>query len=191
MYEKTPDEFRADVRRTRLELQATSGQPVLGYRAPSFSVTDESLWALDVLAEEGFAYDASIFPIHHDRYGIPSAPRHAFRVNGQGLLEIPASTARMWGVNLPIGGGGYFRLLPYWWTRGGIRRLNDTEGKPAVFYFHPWEVDPEQPRLPASALSRFRHYRNLEKTSARLRRLLADFRFGTLAQTFQVGQAGA
>ena len=203
VYEMTPGEFREDVRRARLELQAASGQPVLGYRAPSFSVTERSLWALDILAEEGYAYDASIFPIRHDRYGIPSAPRHAFKVDGweparraaaggagegshRGLLEIPASTARMWGVNMPISGGGYFRLLPYWWTRAGIQRLNDTEGKPAVFYFHPWEIDPEQPRLPASGLSRFRHYRNLEKTASRLARLLADFRFGTLSQTFLV-----
>ena len=199
VYEMTPAEFREDVRRTRQELQAISGQPVLGYRAPSFSVTEKCLWALDILAEEGFAYDTSIFPIYHDRYGIPSAPRHAFRVNGHGspvlsalesggdgaLLEIPASTVRMWGINMPVGGGGYFRLLPYWWTRAGIQRLNETEGRPAVFYFHPWELDPGQPRLPASSLSRFRHYRNLGKTGERLRRLLGDFRFATLSETFR------
>jgi polysaccharide deacetylase family protein (PEP-CTERM system associated) len=163
VYDQTPEEFREDVRRARRVLQDLSGQPVNGYRAPSFSITERSLWALDVLSEEGYTYDTSIFPIRHDRYGIPNAPRHAFRVgvgrpfrgaieNEPGLLEIPASTIRLFGTNLPVAGGGYFRLLPYWWTRFGIKRLNEVEGKPAVFYVHPWEVDPGQPRLSASAL---------------------------------------
>jgi polysaccharide deacetylase family protein (PEP-CTERM system associated) len=180
VYDQTPDEFREDVRRAKSLLEDIIGKPVLGYRAPSFSVTERSLWALDVLIEEGFTYDASIFPIRHDRYGIPGAPRHPYVVR-PGLLEVPGSTIRIAGTNLPIAGGGYFRLLPYCWTRFGIRRLNELEGRPAVFYMHPWEVDPEQPRLNGSRLSRFRHYRNLAETEGRLRRLLSDFRFDTIA----------
>ena len=228
VYDQKPEEFRDDVRRGRALLQAASGQPVMGYRAPSFSITGRSLWALDILIEEGFTYDASIFPIRHDRYGIPTAPRHAFWIgkgccdarlppsrsalawqappsrsalawrpapspggygeasrpsDRPGLLEIPGSTIRLAGLNLPVGGGGYFRILPYWWTRTGIRRLNEKEGRPAIVYLHPWEVDPKQPRLAGSPLSRFRHYRNLEETEARLRRLLADFRFGPVEGT--------
>jgi polysaccharide deacetylase family protein (PEP-CTERM system associated) len=221
VYDQSPAEFRDDVRRARAVLQAVSGQPVMGYRAPSFSITERSLWALEILAEEGFVYDASVFPIRHDRYGVPSAPRHPFRVhrgsagfggtgvppvNGVGfgrtgvapaegvtaveqgfspalsLLEIPASTIRLAGTNLPIAGGGYFRLLPYAWTRWGIRRLNELEGKPAVFYLHPWEIDPEQPRLRASPLSRLRHYHNLADTESRLRQLLKDFSFAPIAE---------
>lgn len=183
VYDQSPEEFREDVRRARGVLQAASGQAVNGYRAPSFSITGRSLWALDVLADEGYTYDTSIFPIRHDRYGIPTAPRHPHRVR-PGLLEVPASTIRLAGQNLPVAGGGYFRLLPYWWTRFGIRRLNDAEGKPAIFYVHPWEVDPGQPRLDASRLSRFRHYRNLAETEGRLRRLLSEFQFGTIEDTF-------
>jgi polysaccharide deacetylase family protein (PEP-CTERM system associated) len=195
VYDQTPETFREDVRRARRVLQDLSGQPVNGYRAPSFSITARSLWALDVLIEEGYTYDTSIFPIRHDRYGIPSAPRHAFRVAvGQplrvasddepGLLEIPASTVRLLGQNLPVAGGGYFRLLPYWWARFGIRRVNEVEGKPAVFYVHPWELDPGQPRLNGSRLSCFRHYRNLDKTEGRLRRLLGQFAFGPMTEAF-------
>jgi polysaccharide deacetylase family protein (PEP-CTERM system associated) len=196
VYEQSRDEFRDDVRRSRALLQSLSGQAILGYRAPSFSVTANSLWALEILQQEGFLYDASIFPIRHDRYGMPSAPRHPFTI-GPGvrhpfvgalddlsgsLVEIPASTVRALGTNLPVAGGGYFRLLPYAWCRWGIRRLNQVEGRPAVFYLHPWEVDPEQPRLQASWLSRLRHYRNLSKTEERLRRLLADFSFGPVEE---------
>jgi polysaccharide deacetylase family protein (PEP-CTERM system associated) len=191
VYDQTPDQFREDVRRARAQLQAFSGQAVVGYRAPSFSITGRSLWALDILIEEGYTWDASIFPIRHDRYGIPSAPRHPYwidRAAGR-LLEIPASTVRLAGTNLPIGGGGYFRLFPYAWTRRGIRRLNQVERKPAVFYLHPWEVDPGQPRLQASRLSRFRHYHNLAETDGRLRRLLADFRFASIADAIPALQA--
>jgi polysaccharide deacetylase family protein (PEP-CTERM system associated) len=182
IYRQTPDVFRDDVRRARAILQDASGQAVVGYRAPSYSITTSSLWALDVLTAEGYEYDASIFPIRHDRYGIPDAPRHAHvRPGASGvLLEVPPSTVRLAGMNLPVGGGGYFRILPYWWTRWGIRRVNDTERQPAVFYLHPWEIDPDQPRLPADAIGRFRHYRNLGGTESRLRRLLTDFRFDTI-----------
>jgi len=182
VYEQTPRAFREDIRRSKGLLEAATGQRVEGYRAPSFSITSESLWALDILIEEGFRYDASIFPIRHDRYGIPGSPRHPYvlpRAIGA-LVEVPGSTARVASINLPVAGGGYFRLLPYGWTRWGIQRLNQREHRPAVFYLHPWEVDPDQPRLQASALSRFRHYRNLGKTELRLRRLLSEFQFAPL-----------
>jgi polysaccharide deacetylase family protein (PEP-CTERM system associated) len=182
IYDQTPDEFRDDVRRAKRLLEDTCGQRVDGYRAPSFSVTRQSLWALDVLIDEGYTYDSSVFPVHHDRYGIPDADRHAGVVERPGgtIVEVPASTVRMAGVNWPVGGGGYFRLLPYGWTRWGIRRVNAHEGAPAVFCLHPWEVDPGQPRLPAPAIARFRHYRNLADTETRLERLLREFAFGTM-----------
>jgi polysaccharide deacetylase family protein (PEP-CTERM system associated) len=184
IYTQTPDEFRADVRRSRQVLEDASATRVRGYRAPSYSITEQSLWALDVLLDEGFEYDASIFPVHHDRYGIPDAPRdiHRLKRDRGALVEVPPSTVRLGGVNLPIAGGGYFRLLPFWWTRWGIARVNDVERRPVVFYLHPWEVDPDQPRLQASALSRFRHYRNLARTAPRLRALCRQFRFAPIAE---------
>ena len=190
VYDKTPDEFRQDLRRAKTAIEQASGVVVTGYRAPSFSVVERSLWALDVLVDEGYTYDSSIYPIRHDRYGIPSWPRHIQRLERQGgcLWELPGSTVNRLGLNLPMGGGGYFRLLPYWWTRNGIRALNSTEGRPAVFYLHPWEIDPEQPRLKAGPLSCFRHYRNLNQTEARLRRLLKDFRFGTISAVLAQAQ---
>jgi polysaccharide deacetylase family protein (PEP-CTERM system associated) len=182
VYSESRDLFREDLRRSRAALQSIAGVPVLGYRAPSYSVTRESMWALDVLIEEGYVYDASIYPIRHDRYGVHDWPRHIHRVDRAtgSIWELPGSTVRRLGMNLPIGGGGYFRILPYSWTRRGIRCVNEEERQPAVFYIHPWEVDPDQPRLDGSLASRFRHYRNLHKTEDRLRRLLRDFRFGTV-----------
>jgi len=182
VYEQTPEVFREDVRRAKDLIEAAAAQPVRGYRAPSFSVTSRSLWALDVLVEEGYTYDASIFPIRHDRYGIPGAPRWPHAIDrGRGrIFEVPGSTVRIGSTNLPVAGGGYFRILPYAWTHWGIARVNRTERQPAIFYLHPWEIDPGQPRLPASRLGRFRHYRNLGKVEPRLRRLLADFSFGPL-----------
>jgi len=182
VYDQTPEVFREDVRRAKDLIEAAAAQPVRGYRAPSFSVTSRSLWALDVLVEEGYTYDASIFPIRHDRYGIPGAPRWPHAIDrGRGrIFEVPGSTVRIGSTNLPVAGGGYFRILPYAWTHWGIARVNRTERQPAIFYLHPWEIDPGQPRLPASRLGRFRHYRNLGKVEPRLRRLLADFSFGPL-----------
>ena len=147
IYEDTPDAFRADLRRAKRVIEAAAGTPVVGYRAPSYSVTARSLWALDILIEEGYEYDASIFPIHHDRYGIASSPRHAYRIwrRHGSLWEIPGSTIRLAGVNLPVAGGGYFRLLPYAWTKWGIDRVNRREGQPVMFYLHPWEIDQRQP----------------------------------------------
>jgi polysaccharide deacetylase family protein (PEP-CTERM system associated) len=182
VYDQTPYTFRDDVRKAKALLEDASGVSVHGYRAPSYSVTPRSLWALDILIEEGYTYDSSIFPIRHDRYGIPLSPRHPYvldRTAGP-LIEAPASTTRLGPLNLPVAGGGYFRILPYGWTRWGIDRVNRIEQKPAIFYLHPWEIDADQPRLKAGLLSRFRHYRNLSDTERRLRQLLTDFRFGTM-----------
>ena len=182
VYDLTPAAFREDLRRAKAALELAAGVPVVAYRAPSYSITPRSLWALDVLIEEGYKYDTSIFPIHHDRYGIPVSARHPYVVEraAGALTEVPASTVRLGPLNLPIGGGGYFRLLPYAWTRWGIAHLNLVEGRPAIFYLHPWEIDPGQPRLGASWLGRLRHYRNLHDTERRLRQLLQDFHFSTL-----------
>jgi polysaccharide deacetylase family protein (PEP-CTERM system associated) len=182
-YDLPIDTFREDVRRAKALLEDQAGAVVRGYRAPSYSITRRSLWALDVLIEEGYEYDASIFPIRHDRYGIADAPRHVHtlaRPRG-GLIEAPPSTVRLGGVNLPIAGGGYFRLLPYAWTRWGMARVNRVEQRPVIFYLHPWEIDPDQPRMAVGRLSRLRHYRNLHVTAARLERLLRDFAFGPLS----------
>jgi polysaccharide deacetylase family protein (PEP-CTERM system associated) len=191
VYDQTPRAFRDDVRRAKALLESRTGCPVLGYRAPSYSITPRSLWALDVLIEEGYRYDSSIFPIRHDRYGIPLSPRHPYQIRRpQGeLIEAPASTTAFPMMNLPIAGGGYFRILPYRWTHWGISRVNRQEGRPAIFYLHPWEIDPEQPRLRTGLLGRFRHYRNLDQTEHRLRRLLGDFRFGRLADVLEASPA--
>ena len=193
IYDQTPAAFRDDVRRAKQLLEDAAGCFVAGFRAPSYSVTPRSLWALDVLIEEGYRYDASIFPIRHDRYGIPVSPREPFPIDRSGgsLMEVPGSTVRLGPLNLPIAGGGYFRILPYAWTRWGIARLNAVEHQAAVFYIHPWEIDPEQPRLQAGWLGRFRHYRNLDKTEDRLRALLTDFRFGTVAALLRVCEPAA
>jgi polysaccharide deacetylase family protein (PEP-CTERM system associated) len=182
-YDLPIDTFREDVRRAKALLEDQSGAAVRGYRAPSYSITRQSLWALDVLIEEGYEYDASIFPIRHDRYGIADAPRHLHKLarSAGGLIEAPPSTVRLGGVNLPIAGGGYFRLLPYAWTRWGMARVNRVEQRPVIFYLHPWEIDPDQPRMDVGRVSRLRHYRNLHVTAARLERLLRDFAFGPLA----------
>jgi polysaccharide deacetylase family protein (PEP-CTERM system associated) len=193
VYDQTPRAFREDVRRAKSVLEAASGTRVRGYRAPSYSITPRSLWALDVLIEEGHEYDSSIFPIRHDRYGIPVSPRHPYLVRRKAgtLIEAPASTALFGSLHLPVAGGGYFRILPYAWTRLGITRVNTREQRPVIFYLHPWEIDPEQPRLAAGFLSRFRHYRNLGATEARLRRLLTEFRFGSMDSVLTSASAPA
>jgi polysaccharide deacetylase family protein (PEP-CTERM system associated) len=182
IYDQTPAAFREDVRKAKALLQDASGRPVVGYRAPSYSITPRSLWALDVLLEEGYEYDASIFPIRHDRYGIPVSAREPYAIERKvgTLIEVPGSTTQVGPLNLPIAGGGYFRILPYWWTRWGISRVNRVERRPAIFYLHPWEIDPDQPRLDAGRLGRFRHYRHLDQTEGRLRQLLTDFKFDTV-----------
>jgi polysaccharide deacetylase family protein (PEP-CTERM system associated) len=182
IYDQTLEAFREDVRRAKGLLEDACGRRVLGYRAPSYSITPKSLWALDALLEEGYQYDSSIFPIRHDRYGIPVSARGPYVINRRmgSLVEVPGSTTQLGPVNLPVAGGGYFRILPYWWTKWGISRVNQQEGRPAVFYLHPWEIDPDQPRLSAGRLGRFRHYRHLEDTENRLRQLLTDFRFDAI-----------
>lgn len=184
VYTQTPSQFQQETRLSKRILEDIVGQHVLGYRAASYSITSQSLWALDVLQEAGFVYDSSIFPIRHDLYGIPGYQRFChvhLTDSGQSLVEFPISTVRVINANLPVGGGGYFRLFPYCFTRWGIHRLNSTEGQPAVVYLHPWEIDPAQPRIPAGRMSRFRHYLHLEKTASRLARLLQDFQFSTMA----------
>ena len=188
LYTLTPEQFREDVRASKGVLEQAAGAPVLGYRAPSFSMVESTLWALDILVEEGYLYDASIFPIHHDRYGMPNAERHAhvLQQKAGSLVEMPGSTTTVGGVNVPVAGGGYFRLLPYAWTRWGIGRVNRREHKPVVFYFHPWEIDPDQPRFAVGAATRFRHYTGLGRTRERLQRLMSEFRFTSIADVLDV-----
>jgi polysaccharide deacetylase family protein (PEP-CTERM system associated) len=175
----TRDEFAADVQRAKRLLEDVTGQAVLGYRAPTFSVVRETLWSLATLAEAGFRWDSSIFPIVHDRYGIPDAPRfpHRRQTTGGELVEFPPSTVELFGVRVPVAGGGYFRLLPYAATRWAIRRITAGEKQPAMVYLHPWEFDSHPPHLPAGRVSRFRHLVNADKTGARLVRLIDEFEF--------------
>ncbi len=182
----SPEAFRDDVRRAKALIEDVAGCAVLGYRAPSFSIGTDSLWAFDVLAEEGYAYSSSIYPIHHDLYGMPGAPRFAFAAgHPPGLLEIPVSTVAVFGRKLPCGGGGYFRLLPYGLSRWAWRRVNRRDAQPVIFYFHPWEIDPDQPRQHQAPLkSRLRHYVNLARMEGKLRRALADFRWGRMDDIF-------
>jgi polysaccharide deacetylase family protein (PEP-CTERM system associated) len=189
IYEQTPAEFRADLRRSREVLEGILGAPVTAYRAPSFSITRRSLWALDVLAEEDFRLDSSVYPTRHDRYGIPGAPLGPHRIDrpAGSLWEFPPPVYRCVGYPLPVGGGGWFRLYPYRLTRGCLRRVNKS-GRPFAVYLHPWELDPDQPRLSPGRLAAFRHYVNLGRTERRLRRLLRDFRFGTLSDALAAWQ---
>ena len=183
VYDLSPEEFREDTLKVKSILESIIGAPVLGYRAPSYSITGKSMWAIDILKELDFTYDSSIFPIHHDTYGIPGAPRFAYR-HGNGLLEYPISTALLFGRKIPVAGGGYFRLFPYWFTRYALQTINHKESKPFIFYLHPWELDPEQPRMQrARLLSRFRHYNQLQRTRLRFERLLKEFCFVPLQST--------
>ncbi|WP_395403719.1 XrtA system polysaccharide deacetylase [Pseudoduganella sp. UC29_106] len=183
-------EFMDDVARSKGILEDIGGQAVQGYRAPSFSIGPANLWALDVLQEAGYRYSSSIYPIAHDHYGMPDAPRFAFHPNGSaGLLEVPITTVRIGQRNLPAGGGGYFRLLPYALSRRMMRRVNQEDGQPAIFYFHPWELDPGQPRPSGIGLkTRFRHYVNLGKMDARIRSLTRDFAWDRMDRIF-LGQS--
>ena len=178
IYKQTPDEFAEDLQRSLDIIQGITGVKVLGYRAPSFSVTKRSLWAVEIMQSLGLMYDSSVFPILHDIYGIPDAPRHPYQIV-QGLWEFPMTTVRVFGKNVPLGGGGYLRIFPYWLTRWGIRQVNCT-GQPAIVYLHPWELDPAHPRIKTSPLDRFRHYVNLDKTEGRLIALCEDFNFTSL-----------
>ncbi|HVP41537.1 MAG TPA: XrtA system polysaccharide deacetylase, partial [Candidatus Krumholzibacteriaceae bacterium] len=209
VYAQSRDEFTQDIRRAKSILEDITGAKVMGYRAPSYSITNKSQWAFEILAEEGFKYDSSIFPIHHDFYGMPEAPRFPFAISLNGnnnvefsmlncesnvfnnsklntqnshfIIEFPLSTVKVLGTNFPISGGGYFRLFPYLLIKRGLRSINEKEGRPFIFYMHPWEIDSDQPRVKGlSSRSSFRHYVNLDKTESRFRRLLKDFQFSTV-----------
>jgi polysaccharide deacetylase family protein (PEP-CTERM system associated) len=176
--------FTDDVTRAKKLLEDIGGRPVLGYRAPSFSIGTGNLWALDVLARAGYRYSSSIYPIKHDHYGMPDSPRFAYKL-ASGLLEVPVTTLRVMNRNLPSSGGGYFRLLPYSLSRWMLRRVNREDRESAVFYFHPWEIDTGQPRIPGiDAKTRFRHYVNIPRMDGRLQQLLADFRWGRMDDIF-------
>lgn len=188
VYRQTPQVFRDETMRSKAVLEDIIGAPVLGYRAASYSITAQSLWAIDILCELGFRYDSSIFPIAHDRYGIPGAatrPGPLAAGNGRSIIEFPLSTASIMGMRVPVAGGGYFRLLPYAFTRWALRSINRRDDLPFIFYLHPWEIDTEQPRFNASWLSRFRHYTNIDVCEARLRRLVADFRFAPVRDVLE------
>jgi polysaccharide deacetylase family protein (PEP-CTERM system associated) len=216
IYKQSKKEFKEDIHKAKAILEDIISGEVLGYRAPSYSITNKSKWAFEVLVEEGFKYDSSIFPIQHDFYGIPDAPRFFFLVsltdNGNPefspllytknseqqtlnieptslnhIFEFPLSTIRLGRLNVPVSGGGYFRLLPYPIIKLGLKRLNEVERRPFVFYLHPWELDPDQPRIQEASLkSRFRHYLNLSKTESRLNRLLYDFRFAPIKNIIEL-----
>lgn len=182
-------DFSADVGRAKKVLEDISGHEVKGYRAPSFSIGASNLWAFDCLERAGYRYSSSIYPIRHDHYGMPDAPRFAHRVRS-GLLELPVTTARFFNRNWPASGGGYFRLLPYPLSRWLLQKVNELDRQAAIFYFHPWEIDAGQPRIPGiSAKTRFRHYVNLQHTEGRLRRLLGDFKWGRMDEVFLVDDA--
>ena len=177
-------EFSADISSAKKLLEDISGEEVKGYRAPSFSIGEANLWAFDCLARAGYRYSSSIYPIRHDHYGMPNAPRFAHQVR-DGLLELPVTTLRYFDRNWPASGGGYFRLLPYALSRWLLRKVNQRDQQPAIFYFHPWEIDAQQPRVAGiSSKTRFRHYVNLQYTEARIRRLLGDFSWGRMDEVF-------
>ena len=185
----TPARFREDLRRAKGIVEDATGHAVLGYRAPTYSVVKDTLWALDVMIEEGLRYDSSIFPIVHDRYGIPDAERFPWieERDGDRLVEFPISTIRLLGRNLPFVGGGYLRLLPMSYVRWGMRRVTGRERRPALVYVHPWEIDPDQPVLDVGRLARIRHYGGLARVEHRLRRLLREFRFDTVRSVLSLG----
>ena len=188
--DQSPAEFLDDITRSKALLEDITGVEVRGYRAPSFSIGHTNPWALDCVVQAGYRYSSSIYPVKHDHYGMPDAPRFAYQ-SREGLIEVPVTTARVGSRNLPAGGGGYFRLLPYALSRWLIRRVNEQDRQPAMFYFHPWEIDPDQPRVAGTdPKTRFRHYVNLARTEPRLRQLLRDFRWGRVDRVF-LGEAHA
>lgn len=180
------EKFRQDIRRAKAVLEDASGSEVVGYRAPTFSISARTTpWAHQVLADEGYLYSSSVFPISHDLYGSPDAPRQPYRPSPDGVVELPMTTVQLMGRNLPCSGGGWFRLVPYPIFKAGLRRANAADQRAGVFYFHPWEVDPAQPRVGnASRLSRFRHYTGLSHMAGRVEQLLRDFTWGRMDQVF-------
>lgn len=189
IYNSKPEHFRDDVSKSKKILEDLTGDCVLGYRAPSYSITRRSLWAIDILIEAGFKYDSSIFPIIHDRYGIPSAQRFPHKLrgcDGQCLEEFPPTTFKLFGITVPVSGGGYFRFFPYSLTKWAFKWINHREQKPFIFYLHPWEFDPGQPRIKTDMLRHIRHYCNIEKTEVRFKKLLSDFKFDTVKRILQL-----
>lgn len=185
VYRQNPEEFRADIRRAKAVLEELTGKAVIGYRAPNYSIQAGQQWAYDILLEEGFRYDSSVYPIVHDRYGQADAPRFVYEIRqsaGHALVEFPIGTVRVAGVNLPLGGGGYFRLLPEWLFRLGIRHANSKDQQPVMFYFHPWELDPDQPRPPMPWHHQFRHYVGLSRQTAKLSSLFRHIRFTAVCE---------
>jgi len=182
VYEMTPTEFREDTERAKKLLEDITGSPIRGYRAPSFSINKQSFWALEILVELGFTFDSSIFPVKHPNYGVPDSPRDPYRVQTPrgSIVEFPMTTLQLFGRRAPLGGGAYFRLLPYWYTRWGMRFLNEHENKPVCVYLHPWEIDPQQPKISGSLTSRLRHYFGLRSSASKFGRLLRDFQFSPL-----------
>jgi polysaccharide deacetylase family protein (PEP-CTERM system associated) len=183
IYDMSPEEFRNDIRVAKGRLEDVTGAQVIGYRAPSYSIVKDTLWALDVLIEEGFLYDSSIFPIHHDRYGLPDAHRFPHTIKGVlgEIHEFPPTTYQLFGQNIPVAGGGYLRLFPLGIIRSALRRINDREHQPAIIYLHPWEIDGDQPRINGRWRSRLRHYLNLQSTKPKLEAFLDEFRFQPLS----------
>ena len=188
---QTPEQFRDDIRSAKHLLEDITSKEVLGYRAPSFSFTKKNQWVYEILAEAGHVYSSSVYPVVHDHYGIPDAPRFRYKAPA-GIDEIPLSTLPLFGKNLPISGGGYFRLYPYLLTQWAVSRFSRIENQPYIFYMHPWEVDPSQPKMEgASAKSRFRHYLNLNKVESRLTRLLKDFQWSSMADLYGYSSNGS
>jgi polysaccharide deacetylase family protein (PEP-CTERM system associated) len=190
---QTPEQFRADITRAKAILEDIGGTPVIGYRAASFSITAKNLWAFEILAETGHRYSSSVFPIHHDRYGIPEAPRFAFYpLADNDFIELPVTTVRRFGATLPSSGGGYFRLLPYWLSALNLNKVRRDDRQSCIFYLHPWEVDPDQPRIPGlTRATRFRHYVGLGKTHSRLHHLLRNFSWDRVDRAFPAVLDGA
>jgi len=186
--EQTPDQFRADINRTKKILEDLGGNEIKGYRAASYSINSENLWAHDILAEEGFIYSSSVYPVKHDLYGIPDAPRFCYKpIDGSDFLEIPITTLKIGQKNFPCGGGGFFRFYPYIFSKWAFHHIN-ADKQSAIFYCHPWEIDPDQPRQQGINLkTRFRHYLNLNKMEQRIRNLLTDFDWDTMENVFIKG----
>ncbi len=184
--QQTPEQFRADISKTKKILENLGGCEVKGYRAASYSINKTNLWALDILQEEGFKYSSSIYPVKHDLYGIPDAPRFMYEsISGSNFKEIPITTLRFGGKNIPCGGGGFFRFYPYIFSKWAFNRVNNQENQAGLFYFHPWEIDPEQPKQDDLSLkTQFRHYLNLNRMENRLEQLLSDFEWDTMENVF-------
>ncbi len=184
--EQTPEQFRLDIRKSKSILENISGTSVIGYRAASYSINKQNLWAHEILEEEGFRYSSSIYPVKHDLYGIPDAPRFCYKpLQNKNFIEVPITTLPFLNKNLPCGGGGFFRFYPYFFSKLAIDRINSAEQKAAIFYFHPWEIDPNQPKQSGlSFKTQFRHYLNLTRMEARLKKLIHDFEWNTMENVF-------